>query len=34
VLAHVLDGPIGPAFDTLLADIHASVDIGMERSFD
>jgi len=34
VLAHVLEGPIGPEFDTLLAEIHESFDIGMDRSFD
>ena len=34
VLAHVLEGPIGPEFDTLLAEIHDSFDIGMDRSFD
>ena len=34
VLAHVLNGPMGPAFDDLLDDIHGLFTIGMNRSFD
>ena len=34
VLAHVLNGPTGPAYDALLADVHGCFKIGMNRSFD
>lgn len=33
-LAHVVGGPVGPAFDDLLAALHAGFEIGMTRSFD
>ena len=34
VLAHVLNGPVGPEYDDLLADIRGCFEIGMNRSFD
>lgn len=34
VLAHVLNGPVGPEYDALLADIRGCFEIGMHRSFD